>query len=82
MQCGTCVIVSRDPALAEVAGDAAIRADGDKELAEAMGAVAARPELVEEWSRKAAARGLEYSWERTARLTRAVYDEARSRFGN
>jgi glycosyltransferase involved in cell wall biosynthesis len=82
MQCGTFAIISRDPALIEVAGDAAIAAGDERELAEAMSAVVARPEVAAEWKARAACRGREFSWERTARLTREVYDEARKRFSD
>src|SRR5665811_2077600 len=70
MQCGAPVIASR--AVEEAAGDAAIYADTPRELAGALAEMASRPEL-------AGAR--EFSWERTARLTRQVYEEARARFG-
>ena len=80
MQCGACVIASR--AVAEVAGDAAVYADTPQELAQAMREAVARPE----WRAKLGARSLslarEFSWERTARLTHQVYEEARRRFGH
>jgi len=80
MQCGACVIASR--AVAEVAGDAAMYADSPAELAEAMRQVAARPEFFAEHRARSLARAGEFSWERTARLTHEVYEEARQRFGN
>jgi glycosyltransferase involved in cell wall biosynthesis len=82
MQCGTCTIISRDPALVEVTGDAAIATGDGKELAEAMSTLVARPELAAEWRARAACRGRQFSWGRTARLTREVYDEARKRFSD
>jgi glycosyltransferase involved in cell wall biosynthesis len=80
MQCGACVIASR--AVAEAAGDAAVYADTPEELARAMGEVAARPEWRAELCARSLDRAREFSWERTARMTHAVYEEARRRFGD
>ncbi len=80
MQCGACVIASR--AVAEAAGDAALYASGGSELANAMRLVASRPELVAERRARSIARSREFSWDRTARMTREVYAEALKRFGN
>ncbi len=79
MQCGACVITSRDPAIAEVAGGAAIRCE-PAELYEAMRSVMANPDWAQEWRRRALQRAAEFSWARTARRTREVYDEAQRRF--
>jgi glycosyltransferase involved in cell wall biosynthesis len=79
MQCGAPVIASR--AVEEAAGDAAIYAENSRELAEAMAELAARPELAAASRERSLARAREFSWERTARLTRQVYEEARARFG-
>jgi glycosyltransferase involved in cell wall biosynthesis len=70
MACGTPVVAAPDPALREVAGDAAVFADPP--LADALReAIARRDEL--------AAAGLErarlFSWQETARRTLAVYEE-------
>ena len=80
MQCGTGVIASS--AVAEAAGDAAIYADDGEALARAMRQALERPEWPAERRALSLARAREFSWERTARLTRAVYEEARRRFGN
>jgi glycosyltransferase involved in cell wall biosynthesis len=69
MACGTPVVVTPDPALREVAGDAAVVAP-PSELAEGIRrAIAERERLV--------AAGLErsarFSWEETARLTAGAY---------
>src|SRR5580698_3863846 len=45
MQCGCPVITSRDPAVVEVSGGAALHATSSQEIAEAMRAVAADPSL-------------------------------------
>jgi glycosyltransferase involved in cell wall biosynthesis len=80
MQCGAGVIASR--AVAEAAGNAAVYADGVTELARAMCEAAERPEWRAERRALSLERAREFTWERTARLTREVYEEARGRFGN
>ena len=68
MACGTPVVASDDPALREVAGDAAVYAGGD--LAEAIRtALAERDRLVAAGLERAGA----FSWEETARRTLDVY---------
>jgi glycosyltransferase involved in cell wall biosynthesis len=79
MQCGACVIASR--AVAEAAGDAAIYADGRAELARNMRDLLEHPDSVLEWRARSLARAREFTWERTARATYEVYQEARKRFG-
>jgi len=71
MQCGATVITSRDPAIMEVSDGAAIHVDSTdvRALAEAM---IARPRRREESLRRAA----QFSWSKTARKTREVYDDA------
>jgi glycosyltransferase involved in cell wall biosynthesis len=82
MQCGTAVIASRIPAIAEVAGDAALLLDPQKPRAwvEALRAVATTPELLAGLRARGSERARQFSWSRTAELTRAVYIEARARF--
>jgi glycosyltransferase involved in cell wall biosynthesis len=46
-----------------------------------MREAAARPEWRAELGARSLARAREFSWERTARLTHQVYEEARRRFG-
>ena len=43
--------------------------------------LASRPECAAAARERSLARAREFSWERTARLTRQVYEEARARFG-
>jgi glycosyltransferase involved in cell wall biosynthesis len=81
MQWGTVVIVSGDPALLEVGGDAAIRADSSRDLALVMRALISQPALVAVHRAKSLARARNFSWRDTARATRAVYGEAIARFG-
>jgi glycosyltransferase involved in cell wall biosynthesis len=78
MQCGACVIASR--AVAEAAGHAAIYADGPEELARSMRELLEHPDRVPEWRARSLARAREFTWERTARATYEVYQEARKRF--
>jgi glycosyltransferase involved in cell wall biosynthesis len=78
MQCGAPVIASR--AVAEAAGDAAVYADSAQDLAAAMCEAVSRPEWRNDRRARSLARSLEFSWERTARLTHEVYEEARRRF--
>lgn len=79
MQCGACVIASS--AVAEAGGDAAVYADSEAELAEAMVRAASQPEWVADRRARSLARAALFSWERTARATYEVYQEARRRFG-
>lgn len=80
MRCGACVIASR--AVAEAGGDAAIYADSAEDLARAMRQVVADSSFASACRGRSLARAREFSWERTARMTHQVYEEARSRFGN
>ncbi len=80
MQCGACVIASR--AVREAAGDAAAYADSVEDLAAAMNRAAEDPAWREERRAKSLDRAAVFSWERTARSTRRVYEEARKRFGS
>ncbi len=71
MQCGATVITSRDPAIMEVSGGAAIHVDAKdvRALAEAM---LARPVRREESLKRAA----QFSWSITAQKTREAYQAA------
>lgn len=78
MQCGAVVITSRDPAITEVAAGGTVQVDAldTRALADAMQAVAAAPEKFAELRQAALRRAAEFSWERTAHLTREVYAAA------
>jgi glycosyltransferase involved in cell wall biosynthesis len=78
MQSGACVIASR--AVAEAAGDAAVIASSGQELRQAMLQAVERPEWLAECRARSLRRAREFSWDRTARLTHEVYEEARRRF--
>lgn len=73
MQCGCPVITSRDPAVMEVAGGAAIHASSSAEITEAMKEIAGNPRLRNVLSGCGLERASAFSWSRTARETHAVY---------
>jgi alpha-1,3-rhamnosyl/mannosyltransferase len=75
MQCGSTVITSRDPAIMEVSGGAALHVDATdvRALAQAM---RARPVRRAE----SLARSAQFSWSATARKTREVYEASRRLF--
>ncbi len=75
MQCGCPVITSQDPAVVEVAGGAALHAGSAREIADAMRTVASNTELRRDLRERGLARSALFSWERTARATRALYEE-------
>ena len=79
MQCGTPVITSRDPALMEVSGGAAMHVSSEG-LADAMESLLHNSELRVQLREAGMRRSREYSWRRTAILTREVYAEAIRRF--
>jgi len=76
MQCGCPVITSRDPAVTEVSGGAAIHVTTSTEIARAMRAVAADPELRASLREAGLKRAAAFSWHRTATETRAIYVQA------
>jgi glycosyltransferase involved in cell wall biosynthesis len=73
MQCGCPVITSRDPAVTEVSGGAAIHTSDAHEIAEAMRDLAANPRLRNTLKGCGLQRAVSFSWSRTARETREVY---------
>jgi glycosyltransferase involved in cell wall biosynthesis len=73
MQCGAPVITSRDPAVMEVAGGAAIHVTTAHEIADAMRSVAANPQLRNVLRGCGLKRAGAFSWARTARETHRVY---------
>jgi glycosyltransferase involved in cell wall biosynthesis len=82
MQCGAAVIASKDPAIAEVADGAAFLLDvkDTRAWSEALAEVAQQPERVAELRSKGLRRAAEFSWTKTAKLTREAYGEAARRF--
>ena len=83
MRCGAAVFASLDPAVAEVAGDAALRLDARRPdpWIQAMEAALTQPDWLGELREGSLRRGREFSWKRTAERTREVYAEAIARFG-
>lgn len=77
MACGCPVIVADAGALPEVAGDAAIRiSPGNAHaLAGAMEKIAGDCAFVQELVKRGIRRSEEFTWEKTARQTQAVYEE-------
>jgi glycosyltransferase involved in cell wall biosynthesis len=80
MQCGACVIASRDPAITEIAAGAALQAGSHAEMVRAMLDLAAHPEWAGPWRERGLRRAADFSWRRTAQLTYEVYEEAQRRF--
>jgi glycosyltransferase involved in cell wall biosynthesis len=82
MQCGAVVIASRDAAVSEVAGDGALLLDITDRRAwiEAFRSVAVQPEGFDALRQRAIARAAEFSWTKTAQLTRNIYAHAVERF--
>jgi glycosyltransferase involved in cell wall biosynthesis len=82
MQCGAAVLTSRDPALRELAGGAAVCIDASDTQAwvDALRGAVEQPVLLAGLRRRALARAAEFSWQRTAALTKEVYAEAIRRF--
>lgn len=83
MACGTPVLASKDAALMEVCGGAALHIDVNDASgwSEAIRAVLSQPELWQRLSEAGRARAREFTWERTARQTFAVYEEAIRAYG-
>ena len=81
MRCGAMVIASKDPAISEVAGGAAVQIEASdvRGLGEAMRAALSDGQRAL-WRERGLARAAGFSWERTAIMTREVYDEARRLF--
>jgi len=82
MQCGALVIASRDPAIIEVAADGAILLDVRDRAPwmDALRLAISHPDLMRGQRERAMARAGDFSWTRTARLTKAVYEHAIERF--
>ncbi len=82
MQCGAAVIASNDPAISEVAGDAAILLDPNDQRAwiQTLESWLANPQQLPVVRERALARAAQFSWTKTAKLTREVYGQAAERF--
>jgi glycosyltransferase involved in cell wall biosynthesis len=82
MSCGAAVVTSLDPAIMEVSEGAAIHVDAADENAWAgvLEALLLQPEELNRRKEQSLKRAANFSWQRTARLTREVYVEAIRRF--
>jgi glycosyltransferase involved in cell wall biosynthesis len=82
LQCGALVIASRDPAICEVAGDAALLLEplDVRAWVQAMEASVAAPESMAALRAKSLGRAKLFSWRGAARATREVYVEALRRW--
>lgn len=76
MACGTPVIASDSSSLPEVIGDGGLLVNSTSaaQLAEALGALCANPQLRAELAVRALARAAQFSWAKTATETLAVYE--------
>jgi glycosyltransferase involved in cell wall biosynthesis len=89
MQCGAVVIASNDPSIREVAGSAGDRPDCGVILLDvrdragwlnALRLALADPEPMRGLRNRAVQRAGEFSWTKTAQMTKAVYEQANQRF--
>jgi glycosyltransferase involved in cell wall biosynthesis len=82
MASGTPCVISKDEALRELAGGAAISVNVEnlERLRGAVERVLLKPEAAKELRRKGIERAREFTWERTVDLTLEAYKEARERF--
>ena len=78
MQCGAPVVTSRDESVVEVAGGAAAHCDANRpeEWVEVLQALIENPAMRADLRAHGLARAAEFTWERTARETLAVYRQA------
>jgi glycosyltransferase involved in cell wall biosynthesis len=80
MQCGAPVIAWRDAAVMETAGEAALLAATAADLRAAMQRVLADGELRQDLRERGRRRAAQFRWDRTAQMTREVYQTALRRF--
>lgn len=82
MACGAPVIASRVPSIEEVVGSVALPVDplSTEELSGAIVALRDDPGLRAQLSAAGKSRAEEFSWDRTARAMREIYQEAMRRF--
>jgi glycosyltransferase involved in cell wall biosynthesis len=76
MACGTPVVTSNTSSLPEVVGDAAIRVDPTniEQIANAIWLVLSQPALAAKLREKGLSRAAQFTWEKTAKDTIAIYE--------
>jgi alpha-1,3-rhamnosyl/mannosyltransferase len=81
LACGTPVVCSRTSSMPEVVGDAAVLFNPRQveTIADALQRAMSKPTLREEMRERGLARAAQFSWERTAEATIAVYQSIRSK---
>jgi glycosyltransferase involved in cell wall biosynthesis len=84
MRCGVPVVTTNVSSMPEVAGDACLLVSPDDVLglADAMARLVEQPALAAELGRRGQERAAAFTWERCARETRAVYEQALGRNGS
>jgi glycosyltransferase involved in cell wall biosynthesis len=82
MRCGAVVIASQDPAIAEIAANAAILLNVSERRAwvETLDSLIAHPDEFRTFREEAISRAAQFSWSTTAKLTREVYAQAAGLF--
>jgi glycosyltransferase involved in cell wall biosynthesis len=77
MACGTPVVTSDRSAMAEIVGAAGLLVDpySPRAIAQAMAAVATRPELAAELKAKGLKRAAQFSWAKAARQTLEILSQ-------
>jgi glycosyltransferase involved in cell wall biosynthesis len=77
MQCGCPVATTNRSSMPEIGGDAAIyfNPENDSEIADAITRLSGDPALRERLSADGRRRAAQFSWDRTAERTVAVYEE-------
>ena len=84
MQCGALMIASSDDSIREVVGDSAgaiVLDIRDREAwLKALRAAITQPDEMRAWRERGVTRSAQFSWTRTAHLTKAVYEQAIQRF--
>lgn len=78
MACGTPILAARSGSIPEVVGDAAYLLDKPRDpdsVAAALLEVLSNPKRLSELRAKGLARSLDFTWERTAKRTLALYEE-------
>ena len=82
MQCGAVMLASSDPSIREVAGDGALVLDIRDHAAwmDALRTAVTHPEQMCALRERAVLRAAQFSWTKTAKLTKSVYEQAIQRF--